>query len=70
MANVEDDTGPTIKREDFERASAHLLPKDPIKKEECNSKVYLRKYFGQYGPNGKRKPEVWNQKKWRTPQVL
>ena len=32
MANVEDDTGPVGKREDFERAASHLLPKDPVAK--------------------------------------
>ena len=32
MANIEDDTGAGGKREDFERASSHLLPNDPVAK--------------------------------------
>jgi len=42
VANVEDDTGTGRKREEFERASAHILPKDPVVKkrnssEKCSS---------------------------------
>ena len=32
MANLEEDTGPTSKREDFERALVRLLSKDPVRK--------------------------------------
>jgi len=32
LANIEDDTGPSGKHDDFEKAAAHMLPKDPVLK--------------------------------------
>ena len=38
IANVEDDNGVDGKRNDFEKASSHLLPKDPVVKRSLNVK--------------------------------
>ena len=35
MVNIEDDTGPNGKRNDFEMAVAYLLPKDPLIKKRA-----------------------------------
>jgi len=32
LANIEDDTSPNGKREDFEKAAAYMLPKNPVLK--------------------------------------
>ena len=37
MANIEDDTVPTGKRHDFEKAAAYLLPKDPVARRRTES---------------------------------
>jgi len=37
MANVKDNTRDGEKRNDFERASSHLLPKDSVVKKEKNT---------------------------------
>ena len=64
MENIEDHKGLGGKREDFEQASAHLLPKYPVlKKKEFSSETFLHGYMQRNGDaDRERKGRKWD---WR-----
>ena len=61
MANVEDDTGVGGKRKDFERASAHFLPKDLVIKKK---NVALKRPSADICDSTMNQTKKRNGKKW------